>query len=229
MCKQNTILILNWIVWIRTVCVIHPCRPPQLINFFKPILFMASDSSSGFRRSISHFFTATKNITERVGEKTKQNKRTNTDLGQLQGLEKEFCVTILFSFLWACIFRETYTKATRNTNSSLSVFPHSLLLLTVLPLDCYLTPTGLFCPPLSSTFSGFSCQLTSLFSLTSLSSSTSNLAGDLKLKPFVWVSRQNRHRDRLPGAHTHIVSHLIELFEIVTIELCISAKLNSLK
>ena len=30
---------------------------PRLINFFKPILFMASDSSSGSRRGISHFFT----------------------------------------------------------------------------------------------------------------------------------------------------------------------------
>ena len=29
---------------------------------------MASDSSCGFRRDISHFFTATKNASERVGE-----------------------------------------------------------------------------------------------------------------------------------------------------------------
>ena len=39
---------------------------PQLINFFKTILFMASDSSSGFCLGISHFFMVTKNTTERV-------------------------------------------------------------------------------------------------------------------------------------------------------------------
>ena len=70
------------------VCVwYYPFGQPRLINFFKPILFMASDSSSGFRRGISHFFTATKNTTERVGEKEQTN---NMDVGQLQAQEREF-------------------------------------------------------------------------------------------------------------------------------------------
>ena len=75
------------------------------------------------------------------------------DVSQLQAQEREFCVTILSSFScicrlsWVCIFRETSIKASRNATSSLTVFPHCFLLLTVLPLDCYPTPTGLFCPP----------------------------------------------------------------------------------
>ena len=42
---------------------------------------MARDSSSGFRRGITHFFTATRNTTKGVGEKEQTN---NMDLGQLQ-------------------------------------------------------------------------------------------------------------------------------------------------
>ena len=57
--------------------VIHPIGRPVYIIFLQPILFMAHDSSSGFR----HFFTATRNTTEVVGEKEQSN---NMDLGQLQ-------------------------------------------------------------------------------------------------------------------------------------------------
>ena len=56
-------------------------------------------------------------------------------------------------------------------------------------LDSYLKPTGLFCPALSTTLS--------IFSRTFLPSSTSGLVGDIVPKPFVWVLRQNRQRDRL--------------------------------
>ena len=52
---------------------------------------------------------------------------------------------------WACIFRATFTKATKNAHSSLTFFLHCLLQLTVLPLDCYLMPSCFFCPPLSTT------------------------------------------------------------------------------
>ena len=94
--------------------------------------------------------------------------RTNElyGLGLVQSQERHIFVTILCSFScicrlsWACIFRETSTKANRNANSSLTVFPHCLLPLTVLPLDCYLTPTSLFCSPLFTALSGFLCQLT---------------------------------------------------------------------
>ena len=167
--------------------VIQPLRPtPEYINFFKPILFLANNSSSAFCRGISHFFTATKNATDRVGEKEQTN---NMDLGQLQAQERGFCVTILCSFSCicrlscACIFRETSSKATRSANSSLTVFSHCLLRLTVLPLDSYLTPTGLFCRPLSTVLSGYLCQLPPLFSRTFLSTSTSGLVRDSSSSP----------------------------------------------
>ena len=88
----------------------------------------------------------------------RKNKRTNTDLGQLQAQEREFCNTLhspcICRLSRACILRETSTKATRNVNSSLTVFPHCFLLLTVPPLDCYLTPTCRL------HLSVFLCQLT---------------------------------------------------------------------
>ena len=40
------------------------------------------------------------------------------------------------------------------------------------------------------------------FSGILLPSSSSGIVGDLTHKPFVWVSRQNRQRDRLAGTHT---------------------------
>ena len=84
-------------------------------------------------------------------EKEQTNKHR---LGSAPSARKGVC-DILHSLcicrlLRACILRETSTTATRNANSSLTFFPHCLLLLTVLPLNCYLTPTGLFCSPLST-------------------------------------------------------------------------------
>ena len=87
-----------------------------------------------------------KNTTERIGEGEQIN---NMDLGQLQAQERGFCVTIICSFSCICRLARNFYKATRNANSFLTVFPHCLLLRTVRSLDCYLTPTGLFCCPLS--------------------------------------------------------------------------------
>ena len=93
----------------------------------------------------------------------------------------------------ACILRETSAKTARNADSPLTVFSHCLLLLTVLPLDCYLKPTVLLCSPLSTALSG-----------TFLLSSTSGLAGGLAVVLFVWVSRQSRQRYSLDRrTHTH--------------------------
>ena len=129
---------------------------------------MASDSSSGFYFFISNqgyhrFLYGHIKYNREAGRK---NKRTNTDLGQLQAQEREFCDTLHSPYICrlsrACILRETSTKATRNANPSLTVIPHCLLLLTVLPLDCYLMSTGLFllsvvdCP-----LSVFLCQFLS--------------------------------------------------------------------
>ena len=63
-------------------------------------------------------------------------------------------------------------------------------------LDSYLKSTGLFCPTLST---DSLCLVSDI-----IISSTSGLAGDLILRPFVWVSRQNRQRDRLSGAKTNV-------------------------
>ena len=85
---------------------------------------MASDSSCGpfsFSTSgISHFFPDTQNTTEKVEEK---NKRTSTDLGQLQAQEGGVYVTPWRSpcscrLSQACILRETYTKPLTMLTSS---------------------------------------------------------------------------------------------------------------
>ena len=70
-------------------------------------------------------------------------------MGQLQAQERKFVTLCILCASRAYILRDTSTKATSNANSSLTVFPHCLLLQTVLPLDCYFTLTGLFCSPLS--------------------------------------------------------------------------------
>ena len=158
-------------------------------------------------RGITHFFKATQKYNREDGRK---NKRTNTDLGQLQAQEREFCDTLhspcICRLSPVCILRETSTKATRNANSCLIVFPHCHLLLTILLLDCYLTPTGLFCSPLSTAL----C----VFPGTFLSSSTSGLVGDLVLSPLcgfcaktdeelVWVAPTQTPNT----TNDHIVSH----------------------
>ena len=141
---------------------------------------MASDSSCGFfsfpTRCITHFITYTQNTTERVEEKEQTNKH---GLGSVLNARKGVCDTLhspcICRLSRTCILRETSTKATRNANSSLTVFSHCLLQLAVLPMDCYHTSTVLFCPPLSTALS--------VFSGTFLPSSTSGLAGDLALSP----------------------------------------------
>ena len=82
-------------------------------------------------------------------EKEQTNKH---GLGSAPSARKGVCDTLhspsICRLSRACILRETSTKATKIANSSLTVFPHCLLLLTVLPLDCYLKPTVLLCFPL---------------------------------------------------------------------------------
>ena len=126
---------------------------------------MACDSSCGFRRGISHFFTVTK-IQPRGGRKNKRTIWTWVSSKRKKGKSAwRFCVAFrAFVDYRGRVFRaKLLQKATRNANSSVTVFPHCLLLLTLLPLDCYLTPTGLFCSPLSTALLGFLCQLTSVF------------------------------------------------------------------
>ena len=74
----------------------------------------------------------------------------------------------------------------------------SCLLLLTLSADCLplLSVVDCFFP--SSFVNSPLCLL-----WTFLSSSTSGVAADLELKPFVWVLCQNRQRDCLTGAHAH--------------------------
>ena len=72
-------------------------------------------------------------------------------LTQLQAQEREFCDTLHFLCIYrlspTCIFRETSTKANRDANSwRLSSLPYFH------PLDCYIKPTALLCPLLSTAF-----------------------------------------------------------------------------
>ena len=92
-----------------------------------------------------------------VDEKVQMNKH---GLGSAPSARKGVCDTLhspcICRLSRACILRETSTEATRKVNLSLTVFPYCLLLLTVLPLDCYLKPTVLLCSPLSTALSVFS-------------------------------------------------------------------------
>ena len=173
--------------WIRTILFapnlvfdITPSAAPVLMNFFKPILFMASDSSSGFRRGISHFFTASKNTAERMGEKEQTNKHgLRSTPSAREG--KSMCDTLhspsICRLTLACILCETSTKGTNNAD----IFSrwligfceaHQVLAVAFLTsVDSVILwaanskPTALLCHPLSTALSGFLGQLT-LSSLT---------------------------------------------------------------
>ena len=74
---------------VLTQCDNTPRRPTPLyqLRSERPVVFLISDHGHYI-----HFFTDTQNTTERVEEK---NKRTNTDLGQLQAREKGVCDTFV--------------------------------------------------------------------------------------------------------------------------------------
>ena len=65
---------------------------PSTYQLLRNNSVLVGESSSGFRRGISHFFMATRNTTEGVGEKEQTN---NKGLGQLRVQEGEFCNTAL--------------------------------------------------------------------------------------------------------------------------------------
>ena len=141
---------------------------------------MTSDSSSGFfsspTRGITHFFTDTQNTTERVEEK---NKRTNTELDQLQEQER--------GSLWHCAFCELTWACTRTKFWHLalvnpaSVGQQVLAVVFLTSVDSLLCPafifslppsadcvllwtaisSRLFCPPLSTDSLCLPCDLLS--------------------------------------------------------------------
>ena len=68
--------------------MITPLAADPRSNFFKRILFMTNYSSSGFRQGYHTFLTATQ-----IQPRGWEQKRPNTDLGQLQAQESD-------CFLW---------------------------------------------------------------------------------------------------------------------------------
>ena len=165
---------------------------------------MANDSSSGFRQGY-HTFLYGHIKYNREGGRKRTNEQTRTWVSSNR--KKGSFVTLFIlrasvDYHGHVFCAKIFTKATRNANSSLTVFPHCLHLLTVLPLDCYLTPTGLFCRSPSSFV-----NWPSVFSGTFLSSSTSGLTGDLALSPLCgFRAKAKRFSDR--RAHTHPILQL---------------------
>ena len=172
---------------------------------------MASDSSSGFRPGASHI-----SLRPHKTQPRGWRKRTNEQIQAWVSSKRkkgEVYVTLLCSSPYinrltrACILRETSTKPLEMlTHLWLSSLAASFCRPCPSP-DSYLKPNVLFCLPFSTD---------SVFSGTFLPSSTSGLAGDLALRPFVWVSRQNRQRDSRTGAHTngnecYILCHTISI------------------
>ena len=102
-------------------------------------------------RRITHFFNVHIKYNREGGKKEQTNKH---GLRSAPSARKGVCDTLHSPFICrlsqACVLREISTKATRNSNSSLTVFPHWLLLLTVLPLNSYLKPAVLLSSPLST-------------------------------------------------------------------------------
>ena len=159
---------------------------------------LAGDLSSGPLGYLT-FHYGHKKYNRGSGRKRTKNKRTiwawvNSKKGSFVTLHS-LCICRL---TLACICAKLL-QATRNANSSLTVF------LTASGL--YLTPTALFCCPLSTAplrlpspthLSGFLFQL--------LSSPTSGLVGDLEPKPFVWFRAKTDKGIVCLADHPHSVT-----------------------
>ena len=186
---------------------------------------LAGDSSSGFRRGISHFCMATRNTTEGVGEK---EQRTNEqyELGSTQSVRRASlwhcipCASV--DYRWRVVLRNFY----KLLGMPIHLWPSSSLLTVVdsglrthlvcLP-HCPWTlshPNGLFCCPLSTAplrhnsptaFSGF------LFPNARLVSLGLPVASKISSSGLCLVSRQNKQKDRLLGAPPHSVSVFLML------------------
>ena len=94
--------------------MIHSFGRPEYINFFETILFMARDSSSGFRQRYHTFLYGHKKYNRGRGR-----KRTNEQYGLRSAPSARrvvlwhFLVQLFVHFVdyrWGCIFREISTK-----------------------------------------------------------------------------------------------------------------------
>ena len=185
--------------------VIHPFDRPEYINFLKPILFLARDSSSGFRQGYHKFLYGHKKYNRGSGRKrTNEQYRLKSAPSARGGWGLWHFFVQLFVHFVDYRGRIFFAKLLQKPLKYQLIFdclPHCLLLLTVVD---YLS-ASLFAnwPSLASfanlTLSGFLCQLDPLWLPlpTGLFSPTSGLVWDLELRPlFGFAPKQ---RDRLPG------------------------------
>ena len=145
-------------IWGIRVCDNPPSRSPNNQLLWNNSV-LAGDSSSGFRRGISHFFMATRNTTEGVREKEQRTIWAWVNSKCKEGGSVTLHSLCICRLSLTCSFRETSTSyqecqlifdrlphcwplSTQDCELILSVF------LTVLGL--YLTPSILFCCPLST-------------------------------------------------------------------------------
>ena len=106
---------------------------------------MASESSSGSDRGITHFSMDTRNTIKGVGEKEQTNKRTiwawvNSSARRLS------CDTLRS----LCIYRLTLACISSEISTKLLGMPTHLDWSSFTATGPYLMPTGLFCCPLST-------------------------------------------------------------------------------
>ena len=113
----------------ESFCDTTPCSQPWLINFFKPILFMASESSGGFHMVFTFLYGHKKY--NREGGRRRTNEQTRK--GVLWRFWAAFRAFVDYRGRVFCA--KLLQKTTRNANSFLTVFSHCLLLLTVRSLD----------------------------------------------------------------------------------------------
>ena len=188
-----------WYSNVCLVCVTHLSQLLVLINFSETILLWPV-----IHLVVSHFFTATRNTTEWVGEKRTKNKRTiwlwvnsKCQKGSFVTLQSRASVDYRRRVFFAK-FRQSYKEC----QLILSVF------LTAPGL--YLTSTGLFCYPLSTT----PLRLPSPTDLSEIlfqlpSSPTSGLVRDLESKPIVQFCAKTDKWIVCSADHPHSVTYEI--------------------
>ena len=182
--------------------VILPSGCPEYINFLKPILFIARDSSSGFRQGYHTFLYGHKKHNRGSGR-----KRTNEQYGLRSAPNARrvvlwyFFVQLFVHFVdyhWECIFRENSTKLFRTDNSSWLV-PSAVR--SRLPLCVSLRQL---------TLSGFLCQLSSLVFLGPPFPPPLPVSSEISSPSPLFGFTPKQTKGSSIWRTTHIVSHIKE-------------------
>ena len=169
------------------------------LNFSWPVIRLVVFSH--FRLGILHISLRPHKIQPRRWKK--KNKRTNTDLGQLQAQEREF---VTLCNLRALVDYRRRVLCAKLLQKPLGMLTHLWLSSLTASFSWPSFPWTAISSRLSS--SVFSCRQTlCIFSGTFLPSSTSGLVGGLAVRPFMWVcvapKQTKRFSDRRAHTHTH--------------------------